>query len=357
MLYFHLVRQYRRIRKKKSIGIAAVLCLLTLSIMGNATCFYLFERGADQDLGFGDALWYSAISITTIGYGDFYPSSVGGRLGTIFFIILVGLGTFTVFLGMVIDWVTDLALREKRGMSNVTATGHILIVNFPSAARVQQLIRELQSDPRHANREIVIINDSIAELPFESDDVLFVRGSVLEPETYRRASIATAQMAIVLATSYEDPNSDAVVAATVAVIEGLRSGVHTVAECLNDQHMVLFKSVRCDAIVLTMKLSGNLLAQEVHDPGVSLLVDTITSNVKGTTLFSTEIPESDPSLSYNELAKKLLDSDINLISVARDNESLTSFVSLYPKAKDRVIYAARQRFTWADLLSAAESSS
>jgi len=332
----------------------AVLLMLVLSIFGNATCFYVFERGADESIGLDDALWYSVISITTIGYGDFYPSSVGGRLGTFVFVILLGLGTFTVFLGMAIDWVTELSLREKRGMSSVIASGHILIINFPSADRVRQLIHELKSDPRHTNREIVIISDRIEELPFEGEHLLFVKGSVLEPETYERAKVSEARMAIVLATSYEDPNSDAVVASTVAVIEGLRPEIHVVAECLNDRHKMLFDSVRCDAIVLSMKLSGNLLAQEVHDPGVSQLVDTITSNVTGTTLFSTEIDQSESSTSYNELAKGLLDADINLICIGRGDESLTSFVSLYPEAGDRAIYAAQQRYSWPELLAAAK---
>jgi voltage-gated potassium channel len=351
MLFLRLVRQYRRIRGRKSIGIMAVLCLLAISVLGNGTCFYIFERGAEDSPTFGDALWYSVVSITTIGYGDFYPTSVGGRLGTFFFVILLGLGTFTVFLGIVIDWVTDLSLREKRGMRSIIANDHILIVNFPSVARVWQLIQELKSDPRHRGREIVVISDQISELPFEAEDLLFVKGPLLEPETYERAGVKNARMAIVLATAYEDPNSDAVVASAIAVIDSLVPEIHVVAECLNERHRMLFDSVRCDAIVFTMRISGNLLAQEAHDPGVSALVETITSNVRGTTLFSTEVGEDGTGTSYNELAKKLLDADINLICVNRGNESLTSFVTLYSEKGDCAIYAAQKRFSWSEMLS------
>ena len=184
--------------------------------------------------------------------------------------------------------------------------------------------------------------------------MLFVHGPMLEQATYMRAKAEHCRMAIVLATSYADPNSDAVVASIVAVINSVRPDIRIVAECLNERHRLLFDSVHCDAIVFSMTISGNLLVQEAQDPGITQLVETITSNVQGTTLFTTEVSDKNAQSCYNELAKRLLDKDINLICVCRGNESLTSFVSLSPDVGDRAVYAAKQRYSWPELLSAAE---
>ncbi len=350
-MLLHLMRQFRRVRKRRSIGLLTVLCLLAISILGNALCFIAFESGPDQQVGLGDGLWYSVVSITTIGYGDYYPTTFGGRLCSFVFVVIMGLGTFTVFLGMAIDWITDFSLRERRGMSSIIAKDHILIVNFPSVSRVSQLIEELQSDPQHAEREIVIVTDQIQELPFDNHRVLFINGPMLEQATYLRAKAEHCRMAIVLATSYGDSNSDAVVASIVAVINSIEPDIHIVAECLNERHRLLFSSVNCDAIVFSMTISGNLLVQEAQDPGVTQLVDTITSNVRGTTLFTTEVDKNDGNMSYNDLAKQLLDRDINLICVCRREESFTSFVALFPDLGDRAIYAANRRYTWPELLA------
>ncbi len=347
-----LARYFRHLRRHKAIGLTLVLNMLLLSVLGNALCFYFFDSQHHDGLTFGDALWYSIISITTIGYGDYSAVSLGARLGTFLFVVIGGLGSFSVLLGMAIDWVANYSMREVRGMSQIVAENHILIVNFPSLARVVQLIEELQADPQYGGAEIVIVADNLDTMPISNSRVLFVNGPILEQETYDRAKIGAAKLAIVLATSYGDPNSDAVVASAVAVIDSLNSDIYVVAECLNPKHRMLFDSVHSNAIVHSLSISGNLFAQEVHDPGVAQMMDVITSNQRGTTLFSTEATTSTET-SYKDLAIELLHRDINLICVNRGNDSLTAFASLDPSEGDRVIYAASQRVTWEEIISAA----
>lgn len=77
-------------------GYPAVLCLLTLAERSdpNAT-IQTFE----------DALWYSLITISTVGYGDLYPVTTAGRLLSMVFILL-SLGLFTFLIGLLIRIVT-----------------------------------------------------------------------------------------------------------------------------------------------------------------------------------------------------------------------------------------------------------
>ncbi len=345
---FWLYKFYRKVRAKRGVGLLFLLSLLVLLIIINALLLAYFEKDTwrDDNLEFHDWLWVSVISISTIGYGDIYPKSDAGRLTVVINIIIIGLSVFTVFMGMVVDLVTDQILKGKLGMRKVHTKGHVLLVHFPSAGRVRQLIDELSNDPNHREREIVVITDQIESLPFSVENVRFVSGSPLAVDTYRQANIGEAKMAMVLATSYNDPNSDAVVASVTSVLDKLNPDLHIVAECLDERHRMLFHSVRCDAIVPGLRIAGNLLVQEIHDPGITQMIDVITSNMKGETLFSTRVPEDIRRVHYSDLAKAALDARINLLCVNRGCDSHTVFCDLSAEPGDNLIYLASNRKTW-----------
>ncbi|MEX2577843.1 MAG: ion transporter [Verrucomicrobiales bacterium] len=76
---------------------AVALIVLYLSSVG----IYYFERDAQPE-SFGSvfhALWWSVTTLTTVGYGDMYPITLGGRVLT-FFVLIVGLGIVAVPTGL-----------------------------------------------------------------------------------------------------------------------------------------------------------------------------------------------------------------------------------------------------------------
>ncbi len=338
----------QKIRRHRGLSWLLILALLLVSIFGNAICYYKFDGKTNPDLSFVDAIWYSIISMTTIGYGDHYATSLGARLGTLGFIVILGLSTFTVFLGTIIDRTTQMILKGQRGMATIYSKNHVLLVNFPSEARVAQVINELNCDKSQKNRDIVVICD-LDKLPFSYPNVHFIRGSTIDHDTFSRARAVDASMAMVLATSYSDDNSDAVVASTVSVIDSINPNIHIVAECLNERHRSLFDTVRCNAIVPSFRIAANLLVQEVHDPGITRMIDTVTSNLTESTLYSTKVSESSSNPDYTAIAKILLDHGVNLVSVNRGKESFAVFNSLKLEVGDQLIYISTRRHDWADL--------
>lgn len=350
MLLLHLVRLIRRVRNRPSIGFGVVAVLLFVAILGNATCFYTFEHQVKPELTWGDAFWFSAVSITTIGYGDITASTAGARMGTVFFVMLVGLTSFSLFFGTVLDAVSNTAAKAKKGLGRAMVKDHIIIVHFPNEQRIMQLIEEIRSDPEEGNCEIVIVSDAIDELPFRLPDVLFVRGSSHDVETYKRARAADCRMAVIVSPDYGNRNSDAIVAAAVSVLDRVHPETYIVAECLDEKHRALFDSCNCDAVVLGMTIAGNLLVQEVHDPGIAQLIEALTSNRRGTTLFSVDVNED--GVAYLDLAGKLLGHKVTVMAVNRGTETYTLFNGLQSKVGDRIVYSAARRLDWKALQAA-----
>ena len=349
-MFYRIGLLVRRIRHRRGVGITLLLFVAAISIIGNTLTFFFFERMADREVTFFDSLWYSIVSITTIGYGDFSAVSLGARLGTILFIVVAGLITFTATAGIMVDWILDFQHKERSGMGNIRARTHLLIINFPNEARVRQIVEEFRQDPQHRSDEIVIVTDQIETLPLTFHNLSFVRGSPLEEDTYMRANVSLAKQAIVLSTGYDDPNSDSVVASIVSIIEHLNPELRTIAECLNEKHSVLFVGAKRVSLVYTLRLASNLLVQEAQDPGVNLLTQAVTSNQIDGTLASTRIEDSLVSpLIYLDVAKKLLDKDINLIGVVRDGTVHFKFGDLTLSQNDSLVYISTDRLTWESL--------
>jgi len=336
-------------RRRRVLGVLFVVGVLGVSILGNTLSFWYFER-AGLAPSLSDSLWYSVISITTIGYGDLSSNTAGARIGTAFFIIIIGLTAFTTSIGMLVDWVVELRDKEKSGMGTPAARGHLLIVNFPSETRVRQIIEEFSSDRHHKEREVIVVTDETERLPFGMPNVSFVRGSPLEKETYERASIEHADQAIILSTGYDDPRSDSFVASVAFVIETLNPRTKIVAECLDPKHAILFSASEHVSLVYTISVANNLLVQEAQDPGVNLLTRAITSNEIEGTLVSTQVGATPPALTlYSEIAKRLLDNDINLVGVIRGGKVVLSFDSQECATDDSLIYIDSHRRSWAEL--------
>ena len=344
-MFYPLHRLLRQIRRRKELGAAFLVLVIIAAISGNTVTYVIFD-----DATISDGLWFSVVSITTIGYGDVSSSSLGARIGTAFFIILVGLATFTTAIGMMVDWILELRQKERTGMGRHGVRDHLIIVNFPGEARIRQIIEEFRSDSHHSKREIVLVTHEIEVLPFDIDRVSFVRGWPLDQDTYERANIAHARQAIVLSTGYEDRRSDSMVASIAFVINNANPEMSVVAECLDPKHAVLFNVSDRVSLVYPLRMANNLLVQEAQDPGVTKLAHAITSNeIEGTLASTTVDSDLAPQTRYTDVAKRLLDHGVNLVGLIRNGQVAVDFGEMEISRNDSLVYVSRARHTWPDL--------
>ncbi|MCB1742479.1 MAG: ion transporter [Gammaproteobacteria bacterium] len=105
-----------RIAKEELVLFSMVaLMVLYVAAMG----IYLFEHEAQPDKfrSIFDALWWAVATLTTVGYGDVYPITDGGRLFT-FVVLMVGLGIVAVPTGLVASALAEARRIEQPGQQN-----------------------------------------------------------------------------------------------------------------------------------------------------------------------------------------------------------------------------------------------
>lgn len=88
---------YMNIREELFVFLAISFLLIYLSAVG----VYYFERHIQPDK-FGSivhSLWWAVVTLTTVGYGDVYPVSLGGRIFTSI-VLLLGLSMISIPSGL-----------------------------------------------------------------------------------------------------------------------------------------------------------------------------------------------------------------------------------------------------------------
>ena len=106
-----LGRAFTETKEELVIFTLASFILLFLSSVG----IYHFEHDAQPDKyqSIFDCLWWSVATLTTVGYGDIYPITTGGKIFT-FFILMIGLGLISVPAGIVASSLTSIRKKEEQ---------------------------------------------------------------------------------------------------------------------------------------------------------------------------------------------------------------------------------------------------
>ena len=78
------------------------LCVALMLLYFSAVGIYYFENQAQPETfsSVFTSLWWALITLTTVGYGDIYPITLGGRVFTSF-VLVIGLGVVAVPTGIV----------------------------------------------------------------------------------------------------------------------------------------------------------------------------------------------------------------------------------------------------------------
>ncbi len=101
---------FRALRRGWSDPEFRALAFLVSVLVATGTVFYWQAEGWTVV----DSLYFSVITLTTVGYGDLSPSSPGTKLFTVAY-ILFGLGILVAFLSAVARHAVELRVERQAG--------------------------------------------------------------------------------------------------------------------------------------------------------------------------------------------------------------------------------------------------
>ena len=264
-----------------------------------------------EKISSGDIFWYFYVTTaTTVGYGDYSPTTEAGRLVTALWIMPGGIALFTTIIAKVVQQISDRWKKRLRGLSShENLEDHIVILGW-HGARTERMVDYIRGDRGEHEREIVLCSAETIENPMP-DQVRFVRGSALNsPDLLRRSAVANAKYIIVLG---HDDNE------TLAAALGAAAANHDahLVAYFDQQSFADLLKAHCPHAECNVSLSIELMVRSAQDPGSSRVQRQLLSTLEGPTQFSLRVPRDIVAVSYGSLFLELKNKhDATLFGVA-----------------------------------------
>jgi voltage-gated potassium channel len=276
-MYLDFVRNSGTLRP-----LVVILGLLACAVLA---AFFIEERVNEGFKNLWDAVWWMFVTITTTGYGDRYPVTVGGRIAGIV-IMFLGVTTVGLVAGRITSFLVDRQLRARGGLIVLgRKRGHFVVCGWKGGFE-DVLKNILRANPGLAASDLVLVNDadpaeinnirSIPELRF----VKYIKGDYIEEKVLRRASIQSAATALVLADSsrsFSQEEVDSRTVMAVITIDSLNRNIYICAEIIDDKFEKYLRLANCDEIILTRDLGRVLIANAASASGISHIAAALLS--------------------------------------------------------------------------------
>jgi voltage-gated potassium channel len=262
--------------------------------------------------GWFDALWYVMTTVTTVGYGDFYPVTLAGRIYAIF-IFLIGIGIAGLAIGKLVEALGAHRKRKEEGRLDFKGKGHFVIIGWSEKAKyaISEIIET------HPELDIVLI-DHLSVTPLTHKNVHYIQGDPSSESVLLQANINEAKSVLVFSDdSIQDSAlADGKTLLVVTSVERLTPDIHSTVEIKKEENIKNFRHAKVDEFVLSHETVSRMAVRSAFSKGITDIYTQLLSHKEGENLF--EVKTRDEWKTYKDAFEGLLKEGATLISDGSD---------------------------------------
>jgi voltage-gated potassium channel len=261
-------------------AVAVVLLYLTVVLI-----FWVDRDGLvdhhDGRITFTDIVYFSVVTVTTVGYGDIVPVTTTARTMDALLVTPIRLFIWLIFLGTAYQLVLQQLIEDLRmRILQAKLRDHVIICGFGHAGRCAAA--ELVARGMDEKQVIVIDSNQTRIEEAAEQGYIGLLGNAAREEFLREAKLETAR-AIFVCTDRDDTN-----VLIVLTARHLSAGVRIVARVEESENEKLLKQSGANATVLPSRVGGVLMAGSLDSSALLGYVMDLVSVGGRLTLFERE---------------------------------------------------------------------
>ena len=305
---------------------ALVVLILVVATFG----FYYFELRHNPERTLFDALWWAMVTLSTVGYGDFVPVTVPGRLIGMG-IMATGIGVMAALTGNLASALIERRNRKRQGLLPVKTSGHCLVLGCN--AHAPGLIKALAAaTPPSRGPAVVLVApitpETFAEIAADiglADSLEFCRGDPSQESVVGRASPTTARAAYILSQDGLSPDeADQQTLLAALTFRGLAPKVQLYAEALLETNRKHLARAGVDVTLIRGDLAERALGAMGEHPALWQFMERLLGGPGGRGMQARPLSHDERGLRWSQLvARSLADGRRLPVAVFRLKRDIT----------------------------------
>jgi voltage-gated potassium channel len=259
------------------------------------------------DIAEGEApFWWAIVTMTTVGYGDYAPSTSEGRIFAVL-VMFAGISLTAMFTAVISSIFVAKRIREDKGLEKVNVKNHIILCGWNRNA--DKIIDSIQYLSEGRRKDLVLINDldeeTVAHLKTRYRDIQlhFVAGDYTSEQILQRASLEAADTIIIIPSdvdaTIQNPDEKTILA--TLTIKGLEPNKRLIAYLYSRENLTHIKRANADEVVISDDFGAFMLASHVMDPGIPQTLNRLLDNVSENRFKRVDIPNEFVGQSFDNL--------------------------------------------------------
>lgn len=264
-----------------------------------AILVYFDKGGYTEHMTFIDAMYYSAVSLSTTGYGDITPVTQHARLMNIIVITPLRIAFLILLVGTTLSVLTEesrRALQIQRWRKRLR--NHTVVIGFGTKGR--SAVAALLADGTPASQIVVIDTDPISLERAANQGLATVQGSATKSDVLKLAGVTRAKAVVVA------PNLDDTAVLVTLSVREIAPSAMIVASVRESENMHLLKQSGADSVVISSETAGRLLGLATVTPSVVEMMEDLLSPDEGFSIAERLVGEDEVGANPRHLADIVL---------------------------------------------------
>jgi voltage-gated potassium channel len=282
--YTNSIKQFRHVFIEKKFEFITLAIMFLMAITFGSTIIFIYEgAGVNPNIhSYFDAIYWSIITISTVGFGDITPVTIQGRVATLF-LVVGGMAVIAFSTSIVTTALNErlLILKEEKVIGEANSlTDFIIICGFGRMGKV--LAHEFT---KIKQQFIIIDQDDETFKHHQNQKYLSIKGDATDSALLENIGIYEGGASAIIAIT----NNDAVNLSIILTARSLNPNIKIIARANETAAKKKLLLAGATEVITSNEISAIVASEYIGQPVAFEAIDDILLNSEGAIMDEIEI--------------------------------------------------------------------